>query len=93
MWAGKEEGKASTSFLKKRSKKLLFVWRPGGGNDPALTRRRVGFSPPTQAQNLHGAPSNLQKFFASFFQKRSASFVHYQSDKRAPLIPGHHAKP
>jgi hypothetical protein len=42
----------STSFLKKRSKKLLLIWLSG----PTGTRARV------------------QKFFGSFFQKRTACF-------------------
>jgi hypothetical protein len=44
--------KESTSFLKKRSKKLLFI----------------GLSGTT------GARARVQKFFASFFQKRRSSF-------------------
>jgi hypothetical protein len=47
-----EGKKASSSFLKKRTKKLLRVWA-----EPARRGR-----------------SHVQKFFASFFQKRSASF-------------------
>jgi hypothetical protein len=48
------EKKGSSSFLKKRTKKLLFDW---------LTRpeRRCAL--------------NRQKFFGSFFQKRTASFA------------------
>ena len=44
---------ASTSFLKKRSKKLLSVWQ----------------------QCVETLGSSNQKFFASFFQKRSACFL------------------
>jgi hypothetical protein len=45
-----EEGR--TSFLKKRSKKLLQIWYFAGGS----------------------ARPNNQKFFGSFFQKRTAFF-------------------
>jgi hypothetical protein len=47
--------KESTSFLKKRSKKLLSVW---------LRPLRIGPGP------------NSQKFFGSFFQKRTAFFLY-----------------
>jgi hypothetical protein len=47
------EDEGRTSFLKKRSKKLLFPWR-------AL---------PDESATA------LQKFFASFFQKRRPSFL------------------
>jgi hypothetical protein len=44
---GRAQGKERTSFLKKRSKKLLLLRRP------------------------NGTEPNGQKFFGSFFQKRT----------------------
>jgi hypothetical protein len=49
---------ASASFLKKRSKKLLFT----GGCGAVMAKSR-----------------GAQKFFASFFQKRSAFLVCYSA--------------
>jgi hypothetical protein len=54
MVEGKSRKEARTSFLKKRSKKLLVVWASAfPGN----------------------AQPRSQKFFASFFQKRTASLA------------------
>jgi hypothetical protein len=52
----KETGKRKTSFLKKRSKRLLLLG--------------VRASPATYAES--------QKFFGSFFQKRTAFFVTFR---------------
>jgi hypothetical protein len=65
-----DKQKESGSFLKKRTKKLLVPGRAGG----------TAKSPVQQAPFLAGARTtranapSKQKFFASFFQKRSACF-------------------
>jgi hypothetical protein len=62
------EAKASTSFLKKRSTKLLFHWVMGdGGGVAAIQVAGCGDDVPTT--NV----TNKRKFWF-FFQKRTACF-------------------
>jgi hypothetical protein len=63
---GEGSKKASASFLKKRSKKLLFV--VGDGTDGG-SHERYGRSKPGSCK----IPCEEQKFFGSFFQKRTSS--------------------
>jgi hypothetical protein len=79
-----ESKQASASFLKKRSKKLLLLFgRPAAFGQPRRHCERSeaiqSFAPqirkkPNDPFSRHHPRTGTQKFFASFFQKRSACF-------------------